>query len=108
MGRRRRRKGFCCSAKLHCTEKAPRNCGAFLIDFRHNIKTMTRALYPRWWRFAVAFTLLLALALLLVPQAHGNASLLFLALLPALFLFSVAFVEEQFFPLDPLHRLASP
>jgi hypothetical protein len=76
---------------------------------------MTRELHPRWWRCAAAFALLLALALLLVPQAqHGHASLLLVALAPVLWLFSVvvtqqqdASVDEQDFPLDPLLQLPS-
>jgi hypothetical protein len=58
---------------------------------------------------------MLALALLLVPQAqHGPASLLFMALAPVLFLFSIvvtqrqdASLDEQSFPLDPLLQLPS-
>jgi hypothetical protein len=76
---------------------------------------MTRDLNPRRWRCAAAFALLLALALLLVPQVqHGHASLLFVALVPVLWLFSAvvtqrqdASVDEQSFPLDPLLRLPS-
>jgi hypothetical protein len=76
---------------------------------------MTRHLNPRWWRCAAAFVLLLALALLLVPQLqHGHTSLLFIALLPVLWLFSDvvaqrqdASVDEQSFPLDPLLQLPS-
>ncbi|MGB9415624.1 MAG: hypothetical protein WCB58_04855 [Acidobacteriaceae bacterium] len=74
---------------------------------------MTRDLYPRWWRCAEAFALLLALVLLLVPQ-HGHASLLFTALAPVLWLFSVvvtqpqsASVAEPIFALDLLLRLPS-
>jgi hypothetical protein len=74
---------------------------------------MTRDLYPRWWRCAAVFALLLALAVLLVPQ-HGHASLLLVALAPVLWLFSVvvaqrqaASVDEQSFPLDPLLQLPS-
>ena len=72
-----------------------------------------RDLNPRWWRFAAAFALLLALALLLVPQ-HGHTSLLFAALVPVLWLFSAvvtqrqdASFDEQVFPLDPLLQLPS-
>jgi len=76
---------------------------------------MTRDLYPRWWRCAAAFALLLALVLLLVPQMqHGHASLLFVALAPVLWLFSLvvaqrqaASVDEQSFALDPLFHLPS-
>jgi hypothetical protein len=74
---------------------------------------MTRELNPRWWRLAAAFVLLLALAVLLVPQ-HGHAFLLFAALVPTLLFFSVvvmqeqdASVDEQGFPLDPLLQLPS-
>ena len=76
---------------------------------------MTRDLNPRWWRCATAFALLLALAVLLVPQLqHGHASLLFVTLVPVLWLFSAvvtqrqdAFLDEQVFPLDPLRQLPS-
>jgi hypothetical protein len=76
---------------------------------------MMRDLNPRWWRLAAAFALLLALALLLVPQLqHGHASPLFVALLPVLWLFSSvvtqrrdASVDEQSFPLYPLLQLPS-
>jgi hypothetical protein len=76
---------------------------------------MTRDLYPRWWRCAAAFALLLALVLLLVPQMqHGHASLLFVALAPVLWLFSAvvtqrqdAPVHEPIFALDPLFHLPS-
>jgi hypothetical protein len=76
---------------------------------------MTRDLHPRWWRFAVALALLFALALLIVPQVqHGNASLLLVALVPVLWLFSVvvqrqqhAFLDEQTLPLDTLLPLPS-
>jgi hypothetical protein len=76
---------------------------------------MMRDLNPRWWRCAAAFVLLLALALLLVPQVqHGHASLLFVALIPVLWLFSDvvmqrqdAFVDERGLPLDPLLQLPS-
>jgi hypothetical protein len=74
---------------------------------------MTRDFHPRWWRCAAAFVLLLALALLLVPQ-HGHASLLVTALAPVLWLFSAviaqrqdASIDEPIFALDPLLQLPS-
>jgi hypothetical protein len=74
---------------------------------------MMRDLNPRWWRLAAAFALLLALALLLVPQ-HGHASLLFAALVPVLWLFCTvvtqrqnASIDERVFPLDPRLQLPS-
>ena len=72
---------------------------------------MTRDLYPRWWRCAAAFALLLALVLLLVPQ-HGHAPLLPAALAPVLWIFCVAVAQWQaapvdapIFALDPLLQL---
>lgn len=77
------------------------------------MQQMTRDLNSRWWRLAAAFALLLALALLLVPQ-HGHTSLLFAALAPVLWLFSDAVtqrqdasVDERVFPLDPLFQIPS-
>jgi hypothetical protein len=74
---------------------------------------MTRDLYPRWWRCAAAFALLLALVLLLVPQ-HGHASLLLVALTPVLWIFCVAVAQRQdapadapIFALDPRLQLPS-
>jgi hypothetical protein len=76
---------------------------------------MTRDIHPRWWRCAAAFVLLLAVALLVVPQVQqGHASLLFFALAPVLWMFSVVVtelhnvsVDEQIFALDPLLQLPS-
>jgi hypothetical protein len=74
---------------------------------------MTGDLYPRRWSIATAIALLFTVALLLVPQ-HGHAFLLFAALVPTLWFFSVVvtqeqheFVNEQSLPLDPLLKLPS-
>lgn len=64
--------------------------------FRAEWLVMMRDIHLRWWRVATAFVLLVAVALLLMPQAqHDHAFLFFVALAPVLWLFSIVVAEEQ-------------